>query len=205
MMQSLAIRYKEYYQAEKPEALDIFCEIHREKNFKLADSKSPSVPCASFENSELHFIKVIDFERFVSQFKNGTKAGSGKRCDYILCDHEGDTLIFDELTETKNCYLTNHLRKGIQVEGKQEHALEQLKESVKRLSAVPDIKRAMTCTHKYLLFSHRDPDYTKDIVGTSAFKFSMTVSSKQLVKLDATVVEDYQTYIQPYPVPFSFR
>ena len=206
MIHTLAKKYKEFYQATKPEKPDPCCKTIYQDFFELSDPQNPENPCAKFKNTFHHLIKVIHFEGFVSQFKNGTKANQGKRCDFILCDHQGQTLIFDELTQTKHKYLSPHKQEGLLVKGKQQQALEQLQESVKRLRAVPEIKDHIDMvSHKVLLFSHRDPDYSEDTIGEGARKFSMTVSNKELIKLKESNVKGFETYIQPYPVPFCLK
>lgn len=206
MIHTLAKKYKEFYQATKPENPDPCCKTIYQDFFELADPQNSEFPCSKFENPFHHFIKVIHFEGFVSQFKKETKANQGKRCDFILCDHQGKTLIFDELTQTKRKYLFPHKQAGLLVPGKQQRALEQLEESVKRLRAVPDIKNQIDIVaHRILLFSHREPDYSEDTIGEGARKFSMTVSNKELIKLKESNVKGFETYIQPYPVQFSLK
>lgn len=203
MIDILAKKYKDFYQAEVPEKPLSFCQKYRD-SFELSDPQN-NIPCAKFENSSHHTIRVIHFERFIDQFKNGTKANSGKRCDFILYDHSGSSIIFNELTVTKEEYLLSHPRYNAIVPGKQRQALEQLKQSVEKLRNVPEINRQLeSITGKILLFSHRNPDYSEDIIGKGAKQFSMTVSNKELILLNESAVKDFKTFVQPYPIPFSF-
>jgi hypothetical protein len=209
MISELAQEYKSFYKAVSPENVSTFLHqtnaIYFEVSDKLDVIEKEGDGIAKYHNETETLINIVNFEQFINQFKQNTTAGRGMKCDLILFDFENKILVFNELTNTQVKYLYPHLRDGGTVEGKQQHAFSQLKYSVERLENVPVIRdRINLFLRRVLIFSHRNPTpQDNDIVGVNLLKMTRTVSKNVLFRLDESPVIGFETYVQPYPIPFE--
>lgn len=129
-------------------------------SFSLKDSKACAVceePYRPSCDETVLTVKVcseitkIDFEAFINGFQG--KIGGG-RCDYLLYSDYKIALV--ELTCIKPKYLGPHLKDGQKVEGKQERAYKQIKDSIDKLIQVPSLKEKVdSYPNKVGLFGYR--------------------------------------------------
>ena len=129
-------------------------------SFSLNDSKACAVckePYRPSCDETVLTVKVcreitkIDFEAFINGFQG--KIGGG-RCDYLLYSEYKIALV--ELTCINPKYLGPRFKDGQKVEGKQERAYKQIKDSIDKLIQVPSLKEKVdSYPNKVGLFGYR--------------------------------------------------
>lgn len=115
---------------------------------------------ASFSNNMSKNIMVLEYERYIDKY-NRTKFHSGrKKCDFVLEEDDGTTVILNELTSSsagmKNLVKPIVDKKNTYQGGKFEKAEKQLLESLKTLHDIPAIgsylaginKKICLCSYK---------------------------------------------------------
>lgn len=104
-------------------------------------------------------VTLVDYESYIMQF-NGTRLGNGKKCDYMLVDDSGSNykVAFCDLTcSLEDTVEPNEGRKKLP-EGKRAKAMEQLKESVRRLVGQESTKTYLEgFRHRHCIFGWREP------------------------------------------------
>ncbi len=189
-------------------------EVCNDADFCIMDKKAHIV-CASLDdgvgvydnNSKRYGITIIDFEKFVNEFKPSTAAGRGKKCDFILYDNQEAYVILNELSELDAKYLEGHEVYGENKEGKRSHAIRQIQESIDKLVVSSDIRSYMDRKARRIgLFSYRinEDDSIPKEIQQSMTKFGMVKNS--FSNVSAPIFSNGFVFEQRiYPTPFKLE
>jgi hypothetical protein len=104
-------------------------------------------------------IKLINIEKYITQYPPNSNAGKGKHCDLIMMpgnDTIRSEFIFAELTRSKHNYIEPFTNSAGPQEGKRAKSVTQLTETIKKLVNVPAIQNRVNQYNKLTgLFAYR--------------------------------------------------
>lgn len=208
----LKIAYPRAYGAKWKEHYTVWYEISGEDYFEIKDRRPQIIQpngegVAAFSNQREERIVVVDFEQYVNQYTNALRAGSGQKCDFILCSEEWfSVFVLNELTETKERYLEAFVQpqEGERRTGKREKALRQLEASIEKLYAVPELEEYINrFERKVALFSYRIPEGDKGEVGMSMAAFARPMSIVSSIQSSDTLGHGFSFQQRLYPQPMD--
>lgn len=89
-------------------------------------------------------VKAVNIEAFFSQFGDTMKASLKDRCDLMLYDDVQHKIAFCDMTCSMEKYIQPFDNTSGHHEGKRAKAYQQMKESINKLAAVPELNSAMS-------------------------------------------------------------
>jgi hypothetical protein len=159
-----------------------------------------------FNNPNGTNIEIIYYDEFACQFSS-KRAGSGKRCDFIMDIISEVTVIFVELSNTEEKFIGPFHNISGDQPGKRAYAFDQLKDSVNKLLSIPSVYSYLEqYSRKSGLFGYKLPvisEDEKDLMQKSFTRFTMPekiISSIQSVT--ALLPHGFIFEQRLYPDPF---
>lgn len=168
--------------------------------FEIADNKGLGICSlaqgdAYFYNPKCLNVYIINFERYINNFKPNTVAGKGKKCDFILASAEDCSfIVLTELTRSDKKYVA---KKG-------ETALEQFRDSIEKLSKDENFLKQFQkhiALYSCRLSSTSSPSSSPAVQGIARFnKPTLLIANISQTKV---LTQDFRFEQRIYPNPYT--
>lgn len=186
------------------------CEYSQDSYFEIKD-RQEQIVCPSgtgvsvLSNPQRRLITIVDFENFIGSWRGN--AGTGQRCDFLIYDGT-DYVVFNELSCCRLLYVEDQLPEdgnGGLRKGKRSKAFMQIRESIEKLYAVPQIAEYMDrIPNRVGLFSYRTNDAENSIVGNSFRSFGRVKQIFSNIRLEESLPYGFVSEQRIYPDSFEF-